>query len=355
MTPSLHAMAWMAWLLAIMVVLTTTRNPLYMGLVLLWIAVVGRVVTRLALADEQPAPVLSPVRFGLFAVAVSALFNALTVHIGSSVLFALPAAIPLLGGIVTLEAMIYGALNGVVLAGLFAAFSVINRAVPVRSLIRIIPRAYYSVAVVVAIAITFVPATIRQLHQIREAQMIRGLQVRGVRGWAPLFVSLLTGGMERALQLAEAMVARGFASGEVRAATTLLRMAALGGLMTLVAGWLLRLVWNQHTAGLLLMVAGAALILGALWTIGRRRRHTTYRPEPWRIRDSVVVAGSLLAAAGFWIAWPGAVRASIYYYPYPKLLAPTFSPLLALTLCGLLAPALALTGHGWRWLLVRHD
>ncbi len=348
MTPPLHVLAWLAWLLGVMVVLTTTRNPLYMGMTLLWIAAVSVTAGWRIPADERTTPVISPLRFGLFVVAVSALFNALTVHIGSTVLFRLPRTLPLLGGIVTLEAMIYGALNGLALAGLFAAFGVINRTVPVRSLVRIIPRAYYSLAVVISIAITFVPATVHQLQQIREAQMIRGRQLRGLRGWAPLAVSLLSGGMERALQLAEAMVARGFASVEATPGDPVPRLAASGGLVSVVAGWLLRLVWDRQTAGLLLMLTGAALIAGSLWIVGRRRRHTVYRPERWRLPDSLVVAGSLLTAASFWIAWPGIERSSIFFYPYPTLVAPTFSPWLGLTLGGLLAPALVLGRRGWK-------
>ena len=84
-----------------------------------------------------------------------------------------------------MEALVYGALNGATIAGLFAAFAVINRVVPVRSLIRVIPRAYYSVAVVASIAITYVPTTRRQFQQIREAQAIRGHRMRGVRSGCP--------------------------------------------------------------------------------------------------------------------------------------------------------------------------
>ncbi len=212
---SIHALAWLAWLAATMVILTITRNPIYLGLVLGWIGMTHAAV-RYRLADQAAPLIISPLRFGLFVVVVSALFNGLTVHVGATVLFTLPAAIPFFGGPVTLEALIYGALNGAAIAGLFAAFAVINRVVPVRSLIRVIPRAYYSVAVVASIAITYVPTTRRQFQQIREAQAIRGHRMRGVRSWLPLALPLLTGGLERALQLAEAMMARGFAGGEPR-------------------------------------------------------------------------------------------------------------------------------------------
>lgn len=334
----IHALAWLAWLAATMILLTLTRNPIYLALILLWIGITHGVI-RYRLADQAGSLIISPLRFGLFVIIVSALFNALTVHAGRTVLFTLPPAIPLLGGPVTLEALVYGALNGAALAGLFAAFAVINRVVPVRSLIRIVPRAYYSVAVVASIAITYVPTTRRQFQQVREAQAIRGHRMKGVRSWLPLALPLLTGGLERALQLAEAMMARGFAGTTAAADEVGMRLAMLIGLVAVVSGWLLRLVWHQPVAGALLMTGGVLLLAGMLWQIGRRHPHTVYRPEPWTWAGGVVVAGALLAVGLFVLPLPGLERASIFYYPYPTLHVPEFNIWLGLGTWGLLAPA----------------
>ena len=196
---SIHALAWVAWLASILVVLTITRNRLYLGIVLAWIARVTVAVRRTTDPETSVQAVnISPIRFGLFVIAVSAAFNGLTVHFGSTILFTIPEQIPLIGGPVTLEAIVYGAVNGVVIAGLFAAFLVMNRALSVREL-SFYPKPDYPVAVVVSIAITFVPTTLRQFRQIREAQAVRGHCMRGLRSWLPLFIPLLTGGLERAL------------------------------------------------------------------------------------------------------------------------------------------------------------
>ena len=72
----IHAVAWLSWVGAIVVILSTTRNPWSLGLVLVWIALVLRASRPLA-AGAAPIPI-SPLRFGLFVVAVSALFNGLT-------------------------------------------------------------------------------------------------------------------------------------------------------------------------------------------------------------------------------------------------------------------------------------
>jgi energy-coupling factor transport system permease protein len=333
----IHSLAWMGWVTGMLVVLSVTRNPLYLALTLACVGLVAKTVR----SEIRTGPVpLSPLRFGLVVVTLSALFNALSVHVGRTILFRLPDWLPLLGGPITLEALVFGALNGVVLTGIFAVFMVLNRALPVRSLVRLIPRAFYQVAVVVSIALTYVPTTLRQFQQIREAQAIRGHRTRGLRDWLPLFMPLLVGGLERALQLTEAIIARGFASSGEKAHDAITRLVIAEGLIALLIGWLLRLVWNQQLLGLALMLAGFGLVLVALWVVGRRVPHTDYRPEPWTGRDWVIALGAMVAVVAFLLEVPGLDRKSIFYYPYPALTWPRFAPIVGLTILGLLAPAL---------------
>ncbi len=334
---TIHPLAWTAWIAAIVVILTLTRNPLYLALV---ISVIALVLWRRAPVPAQDghAIVLSPLRFGLIVVTTAALFNVAMVHVGTTVLFTLPAWIPLLGGAWTLEALVYGALNGAALAGLFAGFTVINRVLPVRSILRLVPRAYYPVAVVMSIAVTFVPTTLQQIQQIREAQAVRGHRLRGLRSWLPLVIPLLEGGMERSLQLAEAMMARGFASGSATQERWP-QLAVLVGFVLLTAGWMLQLVWQQGVAGGALLLAGAVLLFGGLWRAGRSHPHTVYRPDRWQRWDLVIVAGAVIAAGFYLLPLPGIDRGSIFYYPYPSLNWPGFDWRIGLATLGLAAPA----------------
>ena len=389
----IHPVAWAGWLASALVALSATRNPLHLTLILLCVAVVNVLIGS---SDEASFAPVSPLRFGGIVIALSALFNAATVHLGDTVLLRLPSGLPILGGPITLEALAFGVINGLVLTGIFAAFTTFNQALPIRSLMRLIPRAFYPVAVVVSIAVTFVPTTLRQFQQIREAQAVRGHRVRGLRGWLPLFMPLLVGGLERALQLAEAMTARGFASvgsenpdttsrstslttsrstslttsrstslttgpstslttgpstslttgrstslttGRSTSLTTgrsisltAGRLIIVIGLLALLGGWLLRLAWGHETLGQGLMLAGGGLILGALWAIGRRVPRTTYRHEPWRARDWGVVLSAAVVLAAF-------VRATLFYSPYPALALPSFSPAAGVATLGLLGPA----------------
>lgn len=331
---AIHGLAWLAWLSAILVITTSTRNPWYLGLLLLWVAVTEAAAKRQPLLGRS-APLWSPLRFGLFVIPVAALFNALTVHVGVTELMRLPLSWPLLGGTITMEALLYGALNGLALTTLFGAFAVVNRMLPLRAIIHLIPRTYYPVAVVAAIAITFVPVTLQQWQQIREAQAIRGHRLRGIRSWLALWLPLLTSGMERALQLAEAMTARGFAGGAVNH-SPVQQGALVGGLLAVLGGLLLRTVWGQAGIGLLLMVGGAALVLGVLQGAGRQHPHTRYRPMPWRTQDWGVVVGALVTALAFLLPVPG--RETIFYTPYPALTPPVFALTMGLAMWGMLAP-----------------
>lgn len=343
----LHAGAWAIWLLGVMAALAVTRNPIYLGLILAWIAVVWWTAKSVAgVINPERAVPLSPLRFGAFVVVVSAVFNALMIQSGDHVLFRLPRALPLIGGAFTMEALVYGALNGLVLTGLYAAFLLVNRVLPVRDMVRLVPKAYYSVAIVVSIAVTFVPTTLRQYRQVQEAQALRGSQIRGVRAWLPLVVPLLTGGMERALQLAEAMTARGFASADEDTVPVRAQAALVGGLALFTGGLLLRLAWGVLAIGGLMAGAGVVLVLFALWRAGRRQVHTVYRPAPWRAQEWLVTMGALVTGAVFLLPLPGLDRSSLFYYPYPSLPVPDLSLAIGVATWGLLGPALVMMATG---------
>lgn len=340
MRSTLHTGAWLIWLVAAGIMLTVTRNPVYIGLVLLW---VGIVLVALGAPDEgAAAPVLSPLRFALVVVPIAAVFNALFVHAGETVLFRLPDALPVVGGIVSLEAVVYGALNGLVLTGIFAAFAAFNQVTPVRALIQLAPRAYYPVAVTVAIAVTFVPVTLRQAAQIREAQAVRGHRLKGLRSWAPIFLPLLSSGMERALQLAEAMAARGFAAGGAEGASGGVRTQALlaGGTALFGGGLVVRLVGNWSVLGTVLLLVGLGLLVGGIRLAGRAHPHTVYRATPWQPADWAVAGAAGVAALLFLLPMPGFDRSSLAYYPYPALTWPGFSLVLVVATWGLLGPAI---------------
>lgn len=334
--PPLHPLAWVVWLGSVLVALTATRNPIYLAIALGCISLALRQAHRRACA---PAPPLSPLRFGLVVVPLGALLNALSTHYGETVLLTLPPRLPLIGGPVTLEALAYGALNGLVLTGLFAAFTALYLALSVQALVRLIPRGFYPVAVVMSIALAYVPSTFAQLQQICEAQAMRGHRPRGLRDALPLLMPLLVSGLENALHLAEAMTARGFG----RAAAPRPRLARpllVVGLAGVVAALILRLAGWRSPAAVLLLAAAAGLVIVGLWLEGRSFRRTVYRPQPLTLPD-VLVALAAAGSAVFYLA-ATAARLSLAYTPYPRLSLPTVDWAAALATLGLAAPVLAM-------------
>jgi energy-coupling factor transport system permease protein len=329
----LQPLSWAGWVAAVVTIATLTRQPVYLLLVL---ASIGAVRWRCVQEPEKQS-LFSSLHLALLLFASTALINWATVRAGTTELFALPGWIPLLGGGWTLEALTYGALNGLALTTLLVGFSVLHQVVAVRALLRLTPRAYYPVAVVLSIAVTFVPTTLLQLQQIREAQAVRGHRLRGVRSWLPLIVPLLEGGIERSLQLAEAMVARGFASlsaPHARGAQGL----ALAGFASLVVGWLLQLSAGTMWWTLLPMAGGGAALVFGLWRAGRQHPYTVYRPQPWQSRDWIVLAGALLAAGAYLL--PIFDRSTLFYSPYPTLTGLALDWRIGLATAGLVFPAL---------------
>ena len=113
-----HPLTWAGWLVAALVALSTTRNPLHLVLIMLCIAIVNVTSTSDETAAYYP---VSPLRFTLTVILLAALFNAVTAHFGDTILFRLPKGLPVVGGAITLEALVYGSLNGMVLAGILTS------------------------------------------------------------------------------------------------------------------------------------------------------------------------------------------------------------------------------------------
>jgi energy-coupling factor transport system permease protein len=333
----LDARAWLAWTLTTLVAASSTRNPLYTVLLLLISMVVG---VACAPAEHRPG-FSSPMRFAVVAIPLAVLFNGLTAHLGDTVLLRLPDWLPLLGGPVTLEALVFGAMNGLTLTTIFSGFAVFNQATPVRDLVRLTPRAFHEAGVVLSIALTFIPQTTRSLNRIREAQAVRGHRVRGPRDWLPIFVPLLVSGLERSMELAEAMVARGYGAISDRPQPLRTQGPLVLGLFALLGGWLAWMFvpsWRGVALGG--MISGGGLIVGVLWLAGRAAPRTAYRRPRWTIRDTLVALGCGLTLAVVLLPLPLMERGTLYYAPYPRLTLPAFDPLVGFGLLGLLVPAL---------------
>lgn len=323
----ISARVWIVWVLITASVVMLVRNPLYTLILFLSVQLVRQ-------RWSHPARRLGiPLwRLGATILIFSAVFNALFTHIGANVLWRLPSSWPLIGGAITLESIVYGVSNGLLLLTLLLVFMAFNEIVSSAEIVRLIPSAFRDVGIVILIALTYVPETTRHLQRIREAQAIRGHQLRGIRDWQPLVVPLLVGGLERAINLAEAMVARGYGNTHSAAQSTTTRLLILLGLTLMLGGWITGLLLNS--AGWIVFGVGILLIAGMVLRLGRGRKQTRYRANPLSRTDYFLLIITFVTFIVVWIE-----RNAITYTPYPTLAAPPFSLPIALCLLLLAAPA----------------
>lgn len=334
------ARAWVIWLLVGGFLAIYSSNPLYLVLLL----VTSRIV-EYACAPQIPGVWRLPFwRVSLVILVFSTLFNLLTAHVGRTVLTTLPPQWPLVGGPLTLEAAVYGFLSGLRLVTILSFFLAFNAIVPVSELAGLTPRALHELGLVMLIAITYVPETARQFQRIRDAQAIRGHQIDGVRAWRPIVIPLLVSGLERALNLAETMVARGYGS------TTYVKMPLRARLLFLVGlvlalGGALRLAWGGAD-GWLLVGLGVLAVAWAYRGLSQLTPRTRYRPRRWSPADTFVVIGAIVPLLPL-IPLPGldGLRpTSLVYLPYPQLTLPLFDVGIGLGFLGLSVPAVTAGG-----------
>lgn len=281
--------AWLAWVLGAATVTMVARNPLYSLILLACSQLVNRTCSRKGGDLQVPM-----VKMAAFILLFSGLFSGLFIHVGELTLVRLPRGLPLVGGPLTVEAFLSGIANGLLLLALLSLFVTFNRVVTGERLVRLAPRAFKDLGIVTLVALTYVPETARQVERIREAQAVRGHQVRGLRDWQPLVIPLLIGGLERAMSLSEAMVARGFGATERKPLSegSIAWLALSIGLT--FGGWIVALWWG--TAGWLVMAAGVVILAASIWSAGRGVVVTRYRPRSWQTRDNVLVGLSLFPA-----------------------------------------------------------
>ncbi len=332
-----HPAAWLLWAIAAALPALTTRNPAYLLLLLLAIAAVYGALPK---RSQGTAGWGWFWKVALFLWLFTVPLNALTAHYGQTVLFTLPDSLPIVGGPITLEAAAYGFLSGWGWLGVLAVFATLNRAVEPYRLLRVVPPVLFQTGVVASIALSFIPQAGLALREIQEAQAVRGYCRRGLRDLPPLLLPLLTTALERSLQLAEAMEARGFGNAPLRS-PALHRWGQRLAILSLLA-LLVGLLWRgfrEGPGGLGLSLAGLGLLLFSLILQSRAIGRTCYRARRWSSGDLALALAAGLGIA-LYVPLLSLSPQALAYTPYPRLDWPDFRPALALYFLLLALPAL---------------
>ncbi len=300
---ALHPLAWWAWACALAVCAIKTTNPFLL-------VVIAAVVTYVVMARRTDAPWARSfgffVRMGLFVIVIRVVIEILFGQRGlpGQVLFSVPQVhLPhwaegvSIGGPVTLPSVLSAALLGFQLAVILLCFGAANSLANPYHLLRSLPAVLYEAGVAVTVALSFAPELVLTIANVREARRLRGRPNRGVAGLRGMAVPVLEGALDRSLQLASSMDARGYgrrndvSSRHRRLSTGLL----VSGLLVVVVGLYGVLdAAALHHVGLPILALGMALCSLSMLMGGRRTSRTCYRPDPWRWPEWVVLGASVL-------------------------------------------------------------
>jgi energy-coupling factor transport system permease protein len=329
----LHPGAWWAWSLALGAAATRTTNPL---ILLLLIAAAGFVVNSRR-SPEGSRTFWFFVRLGVVIIAARVVFDVLFggQHTGYVVLD-LPS-VPLpnwaaglhLGGAVTTQELLTAGYGGLQLAALVICVGSANALASPRGLLRALPGSLYEVGVAITVALSFAPQLAHAAVRVRRARRLRGLRSTGLRAWWSVAVPVLEDALDRSIELAAAMDARGFGRvGHIsRAQRRLVAAGVLAGLLAIVVSvYEILDVGSPVLAGIPLLMAGTALSMIAVLLGGRHRSRTTYRAASWRGTEWVVLGAGLAAFAGMLIGGrlqPGSLHTTVYPLAIPQLPWPT--------------------------------
>jgi energy-coupling factor transport system permease protein len=196
--------AVIAWSAACVTVALLATDPAMRLLVLAATATV--VVTS---ARRRTRPLLVAVAAGGL---LSTAFNFLLSHVGATVLFALPTGWPAIGGPYTLEALVFGLVTGVTLAGAVLAVAPLSLVLEPHELLDALPSWLARTGAALQAALNLIPGLARSARAVADAQRLRGWRP-GLRSLPEVGVPVLLTAIEDSIQLAEAMEARGFGSG----------------------------------------------------------------------------------------------------------------------------------------------
>jgi len=140
-----------------------------------------------------------------------------------------------IGGAVTLERLSFSLHEGVIIATMIALFGAATSLTSPHKLLRVTPSFIYEVGITLVIATSLFPQLATSARRIRTAQKLRGIEKIELRSIA---IPLLEESLSRSLQLAAAMDARGY---------------------------------------------------------GISRQRSRYRPQPWLLRDNLILLLSTVA------------------------------------------------------------
>ncbi|MCA9844478.1 MAG: hypothetical protein KC491_07440 [Dehalococcoidia bacterium] len=327
----MHPVAWLSWVLLVMVLALVTTNPYYLATLLLCVLLVAALAPWSSTGlGTLRLLLLAGAGIGVFSIGVAAINGAS----GEHVLFDIPGPrFPdwfgglRLGGPVTAEALVGASLRALAIFCVFLGFAVFNGAVSPVRLLRLAPASLFHASLVVTVGLTLLPSIVSDTRRIREMQLIRGSRGR-LRDLAGLVVPAVLGGLDRSLRLAEAMEARGYAAAPPPPARA--RIAAMMSLPVLLMGaWFWFYGEGLEWLGVVFAAAGGLLVVLWAWAAQGERVTTRLYEDPIPLAQAMVAAATTSLAVLLPFLRSAEVLA-LSYNPFAGLPAPDFGALPAM-------------------------
>ncbi|MGO8873005.1 MAG: energy-coupling factor transporter transmembrane component T [Acidimicrobiales bacterium] len=337
----LHPVAWWLWAACLAGAAIRTTNPILLALLA---AVAAFVVSARRTSAPWSRSLSFFIRLGLVVIVVRVVVQVLFGdRLPGHVLFTIPQ-VPLpswaagvsIGGPVTVEAVLQSAVEGLRLAVVLVCFGAANSLASPYRLLRCLPAVLYEAGVAVTVSLAFAPEVVIAIAG-RDARRLRGRPVRGLAGLRGMAIPVLESALDRSLQLASSMDARGYGRRITvdRRSRRLATGSTAVGLLLVIAG--VYGVLDEGSlpgGGIPFLAVGSVLVGGGMAVSGRRTERTRYRPDVWRAPEWWVTASGAVVLGGFIVAsalgTPG-MQFEVYPLAVPALpLLPTLAVLAGL-------------------------
>ena len=196
-----------AWSASGLLIVILTNNPAYRVLMLL-------AALNFVVANRRPRATLRPLLvFVVVGTLISIAVSLLLSHTGAHVLIAIPAAVPVIGGPLTVESALYGLSAGLGISAGAMVVAPLSLVLEPNDLVDALPAPLHRTGTTLAASLNLIPGISRSLTSVREAQTMRGWRPRGLRSFSEILVPVTLTALENSIQLAETMEARGYGSG----------------------------------------------------------------------------------------------------------------------------------------------
>jgi len=215
---ALNPFAKLAWVASIFVLSLLFNHPVY--LLLLFLATLPLII-----AARIWRQWVSLMKFTLYLCLAIVIINALVSSHGVHLLWQAPFQLPLVGTpAITLEAIFFGTGMCLRLLAIISAFALLTFTVhPDDIMLAMLKmKLPYKSVLAISLSTRFIPTLIEDAARISDVQRSRGLELdRGrltqrLKSRMAIIIPLLSNSLDRTVQVAEAMEARAFGSGQKR-------------------------------------------------------------------------------------------------------------------------------------------